>query len=100
MVLCTKDKDLRLNIGYLKVDKEHQSKGVGKMLLEAAEKVAVARSWPFKTTSLAVLEANVKGQHCYNSAGFEVLLQSEGSFPDDGPKEKWLRMSRKRKFEA
>ena len=56
-----------LNIGYLKVDKEHQSKGVGKMLLEAAEKVAVARSWPFKTTSLAVLEANVKGQHCYKS---------------------------------
>ena len=68
--------------------------------MAAAEKLAITRSWPFEATCLSVLEANVKGQHCYNSAGFEVLRECEGSFPDDGPKEKWLKMSRKRKFEA
>lgn len=73
--------DKTLKIGQLKVDRGHQERGLGGLLLKAAEKNARKLGAPFSKVTLTVLETNEGAQRCYTKAGFKVCTAYESSFP-------------------
>ncbi|CAE7466636.1 unnamed protein product, partial [Symbiodinium pilosum] len=93
-VHCTR-RTKELSIGHLKVDWEHQSRGVGGMLIAAGEKSAQERGWSFENTCLAVLKKNYQARSCYCKDGFRQTSESQGNFPTEGgDPERWHTMSR------
>ncbi|CAE7325224.1 BXL6 [Symbiodinium sp. CCMP2456] len=67
-----KFEEQELTIGQVKVDRGHQGKGLGGLLLGAAERRARGLGWPFAKVNLSVLETNEKARRCYTKAGFKV----------------------------
>ncbi|CAE7589216.1 unnamed protein product [Symbiodinium natans] len=70
-----------LTIGCVKVDWEHQGRGLGKLLIAAGEASAAERGWTFADTSLTVLKRNCRARRCYCSRGFEEV-PSHGAWPN------------------
>ena len=72
-VHCMDQKDeQKLSISHLKVDSAHQGKGLGGMLIRAAEDYSHKLGWKCATTGLSVLEANSRAVRCYAKYGFEL----------------------------
>eukprot|EP00438_Fugacium_kawagutii_P014539 Skav232282 [mRNA] locus=scaffold882:286456:287523:- [translate_table: standard] len=60
-----------MSIAHVKVDSEHTGKGLGGLLIDAAEDHSKFLSWTCKKTYLSVLKANVRARRCYAKAGFK-----------------------------
>ena len=78
--------DETLNIGQLKVDRAHQERGLGGLLLKAAEKRARNLGASISKVKLTVLETNKGAQRCYAKSGFKVSSTYLSSFPPCGCK--------------
>eukprot|EP00438_Fugacium_kawagutii_P014546 Skav232289 [mRNA] locus=scaffold882:340698:341765:- [translate_table: standard] len=59
-----------MSIAHVKVDSEHTGKGLGGLLIDAAEDHSKFLGWTCKKTYLSVLKANVRARRCYAKAGF------------------------------
>ncbi|CAE7873193.1 ANKRD65 [Symbiodinium microadriaticum] len=95
--------DKTLTITQCKVDRPHQGRGLGGLLLEAAEKRARNLGASISRVKLSVLETNEPAQTCYAKAGFKVCAKSASTFPPcncrnadvcQHYKIKWLRMEK------
>ena len=73
--------DKTLTITHCKVDRPHQGRGVGGLLLEAAEKRAQNLGAAIAKVKLSVLETNEPARKCYAKSGFKVCAESSSSFP-------------------
>ena len=73
--------DDTLKIGQVKVDRPHQEKGLGGLLLKAAEKRAQNLGASISKAKLTVLETNIGAQRCYAKSGFKVTTTYSSSFP-------------------
>eukprot|EP00438_Fugacium_kawagutii_P014553 Skav232296 [mRNA] locus=scaffold882:398467:399534:- [translate_table: standard] len=60
-----------MSIAHVKVDSEHMGKGLGGLLIDAAENHSLTIGWTCRKTYLSVLKANVRAQRCYEKAGFK-----------------------------
>eukprot|EP00438_Fugacium_kawagutii_P025675 Skav205820 [mRNA] locus=scaffold307:527493:528752:+ [translate_table: standard] len=60
-----------MSIAHVKVDREHMGKGLGGLLIDAAEDYSQEIGWACKKTYLSVLKANARAQRCYAKAGFK-----------------------------
>eukprot|EP00438_Fugacium_kawagutii_P011015 Skav214771 [mRNA] locus=scaffold3923:11631:12896:+ [translate_table: standard] len=60
-----------MGIAHVKVDSKHMGKGLGGLLIDAAENHSHDIGWTCKKTYLSVLKANVRAQRCYSKAGFK-----------------------------
>eukprot|EP00435_Cladocopium_sp_Y103_P046911 s917_g13.t1 len=69
--------DHELRIAHLKVDTEHQGKGLGGLLLDAAEQHSERSGWNCKHTSLSVLKHNVPAGRCYAKASCQMGQKEE-----------------------
>eukprot|EP00438_Fugacium_kawagutii_P006356 Skav208402 [mRNA] locus=scaffold1179:182708:183511:- [translate_table: standard] len=58
-------------IAHLKVDGKHTGKGLGGILISAAEDYSEHVGWKCRSTYLSVLEANARARQCYLKAGFK-----------------------------
>jgi len=86
----------KLNIFHVQVDRPHQGRGLGRMLIHAAEQRSSQLGWGCRTTSLKVLQRNYKARICYEKDNFKVTGSTMASFHKDSKrKERWLQMSRK-----
>eukprot|EP00439_Symbiodinium_sp_Y106_P066228 s813_g10.t1 len=91
-----------LKIQQCKVDRPHQGKGLGGLLLQAAEERARNLGASFCKVKLCVLDSNEPAKKCYTKAGFKVCSSRPSKFPPcscgDGPcghqKMKWLDMQK------
>ena len=91
-----------LTIGQVKVDRGHQGKGLGGLLLQAAEKRARGLGFSFSETNLSVLETNEKARRCYTKGGFKASASAPSRFPPcschdvecQHAKIKWLSMQK------
>ncbi|CAE7836624.1 unnamed protein product [Symbiodinium sp. CCMP2592] len=84
-----------LDIGHCKVDRSHQGKGLGGLLLQAAETNARNKGSDHSTVKLSVLETNEAAIKCYCKAGFKTTETSPSSFPPTAcTKIQWLRMEK------
>ena len=90
-----------LHIAHLKVGREHQGRGLGAGLIDAAEQWAKhGRGWKFTKMSLTVLKTNLKAKRCYQKSRFGVVRESEASFPAEEHRKPghvipvWQRMER------
>ena len=79
--VCANFEEQELTIGQVKVDRDHQGKGLGGLLLEAAEKSARGLGCPLSTVNMSVLQTNQKAQRCYAKAGFKVYASGPSRFP-------------------
>jgi len=61
-----------LLIGHLKVHHEHQGKGVGTLLIRAAEAQALSAGWAFDSVSIRVLYMNSRAQQIFLRMGFDI----------------------------
>ncbi|CAE7208390.1 cmdD [Symbiodinium natans] len=61
-----------LLIGHLKVHSEHQQKGVGKLLMAAAETKALSSGWAFESVAVRVLHVNSRAQQIFFRMGFDI----------------------------
>ncbi|CAE7945352.1 zmpB [Symbiodinium sp. KB8] len=61
-----------LLIGHLKVHNDHQGKGVGKLLIQAAETQALRAGWAFESVVLRVLYLNSRAQQTFFRLGFDI----------------------------
>ena len=95
--------DKTLTITQCKVDRPHQGRGLGGLLLEAAEKRARNLGASISRVKLSVLQTNEPAQTCYAKAGFKVCAKSASTFPPcncrnadvcQHYKIKWLRMEK------
>ena len=97
-VLCKLPDDdcsQKLVVSHLKVDSEHQRRGVGTMLLAAAEMHAKQRGWQCRKARLTVLAENRPAQHCYEKAGFQQVSSCFVELAKGiGREAHWLRMER------
>ncbi|CAE7633168.1 ANKRD65 [Symbiodinium sp. CCMP2592] len=73
--------DETLKIGQVKVDRPHQERGLGGLLLKAAEKRAQNLGASISKVKLSVLETNKGAQRCYAKSGFKVTTTYSSSFP-------------------
>ena len=73
--------DDTLKIGQVKVDRPHQERGLGGLLLKAAEKRAQNLGASISKAKLTVLETNIGAQRCYAKSGFKVTTTYSSSFP-------------------
>ena len=96
--------DETLKISQLKVERSHQGKGLGGLLLKAAEKKACQLGASIATVKLSVLESNEGAQRCYAKSGFKMSSAYSSSFPPCACKAggilchhekiRWLRMEK------
>ena len=94
---CAPDNDSpeTLAVGHLKVDTEYQRRGVGSMLLAAAETHAYQRGWRCREARLSVLAENRPARSCYEKAGFQQTSSSFVELAEGIEHEvQWLRMAR------
>eukprot|EP00438_Fugacium_kawagutii_P025676 Skav205821 [mRNA] locus=scaffold307:535344:536603:+ [translate_table: standard] len=61
-----------MSIAHVKVDSEHMGKGLGGLLIDAAEDYSQTVGWSCKRTCLSVLKANARALRCYSKAGFKL----------------------------
>ncbi|CAE7922663.1 TANC2, partial [Symbiodinium necroappetens] len=61
-----------LQIAHLKVRSDHQRKGVGRLLIEAAETQALSAGWAFESVSVRVLHVNSRAQQIFFCLGFDI----------------------------
>jgi len=61
-----------LLIGHLKVHHEHQGKGVGTLLIRAAEAQALSAGWAFDSVTIRVLYMNSRAQQIFLRMGFDI----------------------------
>ncbi|CAK9057311.1 Ankyrin repeat domain-containing protein 50 [Durusdinium trenchii] len=84
-----------LNISHIKVDSQHAGRGIGGLLLKAAEDYSHRLGWKCETVELSVLARNQRAIRCYEKAGFTFNSESDASW---GPKEfsasKWQRFKK------
>ncbi|CAE7197964.1 unnamed protein product [Symbiodinium microadriaticum] len=64
--------DEELRIAQLKVHCDHQRKGVGKLLIQAAETQALRAEWAFESVTVRVLHLNSRAQQIFFSLGFDI----------------------------
>ncbi|CAE7801694.1 Tanc2 [Symbiodinium sp. CCMP2592] len=62
-----------LLIGHLKVHNDHQGKGVGTLLIRAAEAQALTAGWAFDSVAVRVLYVNSPAQHKFFRMGFDIF---------------------------
>ena len=94
---CAPDKKSpeTLSVVHLKVDTEYQRRGVGTMLLAAAEIHANQRGWACRKSRLSVLAENRPARICYDKAGFQQISSSFVELAEGVKREvQWLRMAR------
>eukprot|EP00438_Fugacium_kawagutii_P014560 Skav232303 [mRNA] locus=scaffold882:509544:510359:- [translate_table: standard] len=60
-----------MSIAHVKVDSGHMGKGLGGLLIDAAENHSHTIGWTCKKTYLSVLKANARAVRCYSKAGFK-----------------------------
>eukprot|EP00438_Fugacium_kawagutii_P025660 Skav205805 [mRNA] locus=scaffold307:244920:245990:- [translate_table: standard] len=60
-----------MSIAHVKVDSGHMGKGLGGLLIDAAEDYSHTIGWTCKKTYLSVLKANARAVRCYAKAGFK-----------------------------
>ncbi|CAE7648321.1 unnamed protein product [Symbiodinium sp. CCMP2456] len=72
--------DKTLKIAHCKVDRPHQRRGLGGLLLEAAEKRARNLGACISKVRLSVLETNEPARKCYAKSGFKVYAKSSSKF--------------------
>eukprot|EP00438_Fugacium_kawagutii_P014545 Skav232288 [mRNA] locus=scaffold882:330615:331682:- [translate_table: standard] len=65
-----------MTIAHVKVDSEHMGKGLGGLLIDAAEDYSQTVGWSCKRTCLSVLKANARARRCYSKAGFKFESSS------------------------
>ncbi|CAE7705328.1 unnamed protein product [Symbiodinium sp. CCMP2592] len=70
-----------LKIKQCKVDRPHQGKGLGGLLLQAAEERARNLGASFCKVKLTVLDSNEPAKKCYAKAGFNVFTRRPSIFP-------------------
>ena len=70
-----------LKIKQCKVDRAHQGKGLGGLLLQAAEERARKLGSSFRKVKLTVLDSNEPAKKCYAKAGFNVCSSRRSQFP-------------------
>ncbi|CAE7705313.1 Surf2 [Symbiodinium sp. CCMP2592] len=70
-----------LKIKQCKVDRPHQGKGLGGLLLQAAEERARNLGASFCKVKLTVLDSNEPAKKCYAKAGFNVFSRRPSIFP-------------------
>eukprot|EP00439_Symbiodinium_sp_Y106_P024370 s813_g2.t5 len=73
--------DQTLTITHCKVDRPHQGRGLGGLLIEAAEKRAEHLGAAVSKVKLLVLETNEPARKCYAKSGFQVCGESPSIFP-------------------
>ena len=73
--------DKTLTIKHCKVDRPHQGRGLGGLLIEAAEKRAEHLGAAISKVQLTVLETNEPARKCYAKSGFQVCGESPSIFP-------------------
>ncbi|CAK9002256.1 unnamed protein product [Durusdinium trenchii] len=93
---CTFSKEKKaLNISHIKVDSQHTGRGIGGLLIKAAEDYSQRLGWKCETVELSVLARNQRAIRCYEKAGFSFKCESEASW---GPKQfsacKWQRFKK------
>ena len=94
---CAPDKKSpeTLSVVHLKVDTEYQRRGVGTMLLAAAEIHANQRGWACRKSRLSVLAENRPARSCYEKAGFQQESSSLVELAEGIEHEvQWLKMAR------
>jgi len=92
-------KDLRIN--HVKVDHDHQAKGLGGLLIRSAEKRSSELGWQCDTTSLIVMERNRNAKKCYAKDNFQMNSCKPGQYPSEAQlkdREHWCSMSRQHSF--
>ena len=73
--------DKTLTITHCKVDRPHQGRGLGGLLIEAAEKRADNLGGAISKVKLTVLETNEPAaRKCYAKSGFQVCGESPSIF--------------------
>eukprot|EP00438_Fugacium_kawagutii_P014559 Skav232302 [mRNA] locus=scaffold882:493062:494126:- [translate_table: standard] len=79
-------------IAHVKVDSEHIGKGLGGLLIDAAEDHSKFLGWTCKKTYLSVLKANVRARRCYSKAGFKFESGDTALWgPKEHPASEWQR---------
>ncbi|CAE7194153.1 GAUT3 [Symbiodinium sp. CCMP2592] len=73
--------DQTLVIKHCKVDRPHQGRGLGGLLIQAAEKHAQKLGAAISTVKLSVLETNEPARKCYAKSGFQYCGESPSIFP-------------------
>ncbi|CAE7705208.1 ANKRD65 [Symbiodinium sp. CCMP2592] len=73
--------DQTLVIKHAKVDRPHQGRGLGGLLIQAAEKHAQKLGAGIATVKLSVLETNEPARKCYAKSGFQCCGESPSIFP-------------------
>eukprot|EP00438_Fugacium_kawagutii_P014519 Skav232262 [mRNA] locus=scaffold882:8933:9745:- [translate_table: standard] len=71
-----KPEEKEMTIAHVKVDSEHMGKGLGGLLIDAAEDYSQTIGWSCKRTCLSVLKANARARRCYRKAGFKFESSS------------------------
>eukprot|EP00438_Fugacium_kawagutii_P000995 Skav221372 [mRNA] locus=scaffold2286:228310:229410:- [translate_table: standard] len=76
-----------MSVAHVKVDSEHMGKGLGGLLIDAAEDYSQIISWSCKSTDLSVVKANARARRCYSKAGFKFesssrFIGAQKSTPD------------------
>eukprot|EP00438_Fugacium_kawagutii_P014528 Skav232271 [mRNA] locus=scaffold882:132194:133261:- [translate_table: standard] len=66
-----KPEEKEMAIAHVKVDGGHMGKGLGGLLIDAAEDFSQTMGWSCKRTYLSVLKANARAIRCYSKAGFK-----------------------------
>jgi len=94
---CHKPQTRELNIAHLKVDEEFRGRGLGGLLIAAAEDVSHRLKWNCTITTLSVLEANAAAFQCYTKAGFEVQSRATAywGLEKKHAASEWLHMSKR-----
>ena len=59
-----------MNISHLKVDELHEGRGLGTLLIHAAEAHATQRGWHIEETKLHVHRENKRARGCYSKNQF------------------------------
>eukprot|EP00438_Fugacium_kawagutii_P014557 Skav232300 [mRNA] locus=scaffold882:453582:454649:- [translate_table: standard] len=79
-------------IAHVKVDSEHIGKGLGGLLIDAAEDHSKFLGWTCKKTYLSVLKANARARRCYLKAGFKFESSDTALWgPKEHPASEWQR---------
>ena len=90
-----------LKIKHVKADRPHQGKGLGGLLIQAAEKRAHKLSSGWSKMTLGVLDNNEPSKRCYEKACFKAAFSTPSKFPPCGCKNacshhkiRWLLMEK------
>ncbi|CAL1154521.1 unnamed protein product [Cladocopium goreaui] len=79
-----KPEEEELSIKQLKVNDKDMNRGLGKLLLAAAEEHSRRMGWTCTGTSLSVLASNERACRCYSGAGFKKESSRSASWGKKG----------------